>query len=69
MFSAPRATGSICLLVLALASLLGIALAHWFGKPLDAWAIAVGSGLLPVLWLARRALLPVRRFLNLTRSR
>jgi len=55
---------ALLLLVLALASLLGIALAHWFGKPLDAWAIAVGSGLLPVLWLARRALLPVRRFLR-----
>jgi two-component system nitrogen regulation sensor histidine kinase NtrY len=50
--------------VLVLASLLGIALAQWLGEPLSAWAIAVGSGLLPVLWLVRRAVRPLRRLLR-----
>jgi len=55
---------ALLLAVLVLSSLLAIALMQWLGEPLGAWAGAIGLSVLPVLWLARRAVRPVRRLLR-----
>jgi two-component system, NtrC family, nitrogen regulation sensor histidine kinase NtrY len=55
---------ALLLAVLVVSSLLAIALVQWLGEPLGAWAAATGLCVLPVLWVARWAVRPVRRLLR-----
>jgi two-component system, NtrC family, nitrogen regulation sensor histidine kinase NtrY len=55
---------ALLLAVLALSSLLAIALVQALGEPLGAFAIAVLIGIVPVVWLSGRAIRPVRRLLR-----
>src|SRR6185437_3824940 len=50
--------------VMVLSSLLAIALMQSIGQPLGAFAIAAILGIVPVLWLARRVVRPIRRLLR-----
>ena len=55
---------ALLLAVLVGSSLLAIALVQWLGEPVAAWVAAIFLGVVPVLWLARRAVRPVRRLLR-----
>jgi len=55
---------ALLLTVLVLASLIAIVLMQVLEEPLGAFAIAVGLGILPLLWAARRSTRPVRRLLR-----
>jgi two-component system, NtrC family, nitrogen regulation sensor histidine kinase NtrY len=55
---------ALLLTVLVLSSLLAVALAQSLGEPLAAFLIVASLGILPVLWLARRAIRPVRLLLR-----
>jgi nitrogen fixation/metabolism regulation signal transduction histidine kinase len=50
--------------VLALSSLLAIGVVQSIGHPLGAFAIVALLGVVPLLWLARRAIGPIRRLLR-----
>jgi len=50
--------------VMALSSLLAIGVVQSIGHPLGAFAIVALLGIVPLLWLARRAIGPVRRLLR-----